>query len=270
MKNETVVLITGCSSGIGKDLCEILHDKGYAVIATARNAETIQTLKASLKLTLDVTKKELITKAVDEILSRYQKIDILVNNAGYSVRGALEEIDLSDAKAMYDVNVFGIIQMIQAVVPAMRKQKAGKIINIGSISGKFAQAMNGVYCSSKFAVEALNETLRLELYPYHIQSTVIEPGPIETNFFRTLAKHSDSRMSNLSSAYAGYYQSDGSQQNNLKKTESKDAAQNIADIIAKSRLKARYKVAVPLKFRLVLVLPDSIREKLLRARYREK
>lgn len=85
MKKETVVLITGCSSGIGRNLCEILHAKGYTVIATARNVESIQNLNASLKLTLDVTKKELIKKAVGEILSRYQKIDILVNNAGYSL-----------------------------------------------------------------------------------------------------------------------------------------------------------------------------------------
>ncbi|KAF5065407.1 short chain dehydrogenase [anaerobic digester metagenome] len=266
MKNETVVLITGCSSGIGKNLCEILHSKGYTVIATARNVESIQNLNASLKLTLDVTKKELIKKAVGEILSRYQKIDILVNNAGYSVRGALEEVDISEVKAMYDVNVFGIIHMIQAVVPIMRNQKYGKIINIGSISGKFAQAINGGYCSSKFAVEALSEAARLELHQYNIQSTVIEPGPIKTNFFSVLAQNSDDLMSNPDSAYVSFYKSDGIQRSSQKKTDVEDAARDIAYIIEKSRLNARYKVAVPLKLRLAAMLPDSIREKMLRSR----
>ncbi|MDA7026679.1 SDR family oxidoreductase [Bacillus sp. CLL-7-23] len=264
MKNQTVVLITGCSSGIGKELCEILYDQGYTVVATARNVETIKTLKASLKLSLDVTKREFITGAVREVLSRYRKIDVLVNNAGYSVRGALEEVDVSDVKTMYDVNVFGMIQMIQTVVPIMRNQQSGKIINIGSISGQFAQAINGAYCSSKFAVEALNEALRLELHQYHIQSTVIEPGAIKTNFFKTLAQNSADLMSNLNSPYARHYESDTRQRMTQKKAEAKEVARIIAKIMAKSRLKVRYKVAVPLKFRLVAALPDSLKEKLLR------
>ena len=264
MKKENVILITGCSSGIGKSLCEIFYAKGYTVIATARNVESINNLKASLKLELDVTKKESVKKAVDETIARYQKIDILVNNAGYSVRGALEEVDISEVKAMYDVNVFGVMHMIQAVLPIMRNQKQGKIVNIGSISGKFAQAINGGYCSSKFAVEALSEAARLELHQYNIQSTVIEPGPIKTNFFNTLARNSDQLMSNPDSAYVCFYKSDGKQRNSQKKTEVEDAAREIGYIIEKSKLKTRYKVVVPLKYRLVAILPDSIREKMLR------
>lgn len=264
MKENIVVLITGCSSGIGRALCEILYERGYTVIATARNVNSIKTLNASLKLTLDVTQKELMKEAIRETLLKYHKIDVLVNNAGYSVRGALEEIDISDAKTMYEVNVFGILHMIQEVVPIMRKQQYGKIINIGSISGQFAQAINGVYSSSKFAVEAFNEALRLELYSYHIQSTVIEPGPISTHFFETLVKHSTDLMENKDSAYADFYEADRRQRSAQKKTESRQAAQNIADIIAKKRLKARYKVALPLLFRLAVLLPNSVREKLLR------
>lgn len=264
MKKETVVLITGCSSGIGKNLCNILHAKGYKVIATARKVESIQDLNASLKLELDVTKKESIKKAVDETVSRYQKIDILINNAGYSVRGALEEVTISDVRAMYDVNVFGIIHMIQAVVPTMRDQRYGKIINIGSISGRFAQAINGGYCSSKFAVEALSEAARLELYQYNIQSTVIEPGPIKTNFFNILAKNSDHLMSNADSPYTSFYKSDGGQRSSQKKTEVEAAVREIANIIEKRRLNARYKVAVPMKLRLVVMLPHTIRERILR------
>ena len=123
MKNETVILITGCSTGIGRELCKILSEKGYTVVATARNVESIKDLPASLKLSLDVTQKESISSAINEVVSKFKKIDILVNNAGYSTRGALEEIDLKIAKSMFDVNVFGIINMIQAVVPEMRKKQ---------------------------------------------------------------------------------------------------------------------------------------------------
>lgn len=185
MQNETVVLITGCSTGIGRELSKILMKKGYTVVATARNVESLTDLPASLKLPLDVTQQESIHAAVNEVISRFHKIDILVNNAGYSIRGALEEINIESAKSMFDVNVFGILNTIQAIVPEMRKRQSGKIINIGSISGKFAQPINGAYCASKYAVEALSDALRLELSSYHIQVTVIEPGPIQTHFFTT-------------------------------------------------------------------------------------
>ena len=131
MKNETVILITGCSTGIGRELSKILSEKGYTVVATARSVETLKDLPVSLKLSLDVTQKESISIAIREVMSRFKKIDILVNNAGYSTRGALEEIDVNKAKSMFDVNVFGIINMIQAVVPEMHKNQSGKIINIG-------------------------------------------------------------------------------------------------------------------------------------------
>lgn len=183
MKNETVVLITGCSTGIGRELCKILSERGYIVVATARKVEALKDLTVSLKLQLDVTQKESISVAMEEVIARFKKIDILVNNAGYSTRGALEEININSVKSMLDVNVFGIINMIQAVVPEMRKKQFGKIINIGSISGKFVQPINGAYCASKYAVEAISDTLRLELHNYNIQATVIEPGPIKTNFF---------------------------------------------------------------------------------------
>lgn len=135
---------------------------------------------------------------------------------------------------MYDVNVFGIIHMIQAVVPIMRNQKYGKIINIGLISGKFAQAINGGYCSSKFAVEALSEAARLELHLYNIQSTVIEPGPIKTNFFKILAQTSGAFMSNPDSAYVSFYKSDGIQRSSQKKTEVEDAEKPLGNVNRKS------------------------------------
>jgi NADP-dependent 3-hydroxy acid dehydrogenase YdfG len=266
MKNKTVILITGCSTGIGRELCKILFDKGYTVIATAREVETLKDLPASMKLALDVTKKESISDVVNKVIAQYQKIDILVNNAGYSVRGALEEVDAEKAESIFDVNVFGIINMIQAVVPKMRKNQSGKIINIGSISGKFVQAINGVYCASKFAVEALSDALRLELHDYNIQSTVIEPGPMKTNFFKTLESNSSDIMSNSKSCYSRFYESDARYRSKQNRTDSRKAAEDIADIILKKRLKARYKVAVPFAFNMITHLPDSLKEYILNKR----
>lgn len=260
MKNEIVILITGCSTGIGRELCKILFDKGYTVVATARNVETLKDLPASLKVSLDVTQKESIYAAINEVISRFHKIDILVNNAGYSVRGALEEINVNSAKSMFDVNVFGIINMIQAVVPEMRKKRSGKIVNIGSISGKFVQPINGVYCASKFAVEALSDALRLELHSYNIQTTVIEPGPIKTNFFKTLADNSSNLMLNPNSCYSRFYESDAKYRSKQKQADPKEAAKAISDIILKGRLNSRYKVAVPFTYSMITHFPDSLKE----------
>lgn len=266
MKNETVILITGCSTGIGRELCKILFEKGCTVISTARDVEALKDLPASLKLSLDVTQKESIFDAINEVISQFKKIDILVNNAGYSTRGALEEISVKSAKSMFDVNVFGIINMIRAVVPEMRKKQSGKIINIGSISGKFVQPINGVYCASKFAVEALSDTLRLELNSYNIQTTVIEPGPIKTNFFKTMASNSNDLMLNPNSYYSSFYESDTKYRDKQNLTDSKEAAKVIADIILKKRLKSRYKVAVPFAYNMATHFPDFLREYLMKKR----
>lgn len=266
MKNEIVVLITGCSTGIGRELCNILSQKGCIVVATARNVETLKDLSASLKLPLDVTQKESIHSTINEVILKFHKIDILINNAGYSLRGALEEIDVNSSKSMFDVNVFGIINMVQAVVPEMRKKRCGKIINIGSISGKFAQPINGAYCASKFAVEALSDTLRLELHNYNIQSTVIEPGPMKTNFFNTLVDNSSDVMGNPNSCYSHFYKSDDKYRKKQKQADPKLAAQAISDIIFKKRLNARYKVAVSFLYKIVIYFPDFLREYFMKKR----
>lgn len=260
MKNETVVLITGCSTGIGRELCSILSERGYIVVATARNVETLKDLPVSLKLSLDVTQKESISVAMEEVIARFKKIDILVNNAGYSTRGALEEIDVRSAKNMFDVNVFGIINMIQAVVPEMRKKQFGKIINIGSISGKFVQPINGAYCASKYAVEAISDTLRLELHNYNIQATVIEPGPIRTNFFKTMVNNSNNLMTNQDSYYSTFYEADAKYRNDQNLTNPKEVVKTIVNIISKRMLKPRYKVAVPLAYNIAIHFPDFVRE----------
>lgn len=263
MKEQQVVLVTGCSTGMGRDICEILTNRGYIVVATARNKSTLENVPASLRLELDVTNSESVKEAIKQIVQQYQKIDVLVNNAGYSVRGALEEVPLEDIKQVFDVNVFGIVQMLQSVIPLMRIKGRGKIINIGSVSGKFAQAVNGGYCASKHAVEAINDALRIELHPFHIQSTVIEPGPIQTQFFQTLTKMSGTTLGNPNSPYKNFYLADTQNRGKQNYTDSKIAATKICNIIEKEKLKPRYQVAVPFKFRMLLRLPDSMRERML-------
>ncbi len=260
MKNKEVVLVTGCSTGMGRDICTILNKKGYIVVATARKREALNDVPATLKLKMDVTDKESIHSAVNEIIQKFNKIDVLVNNAGYTVRGALEEVSIDNVKKMFDVNVFGIINMIQEVLPEMRKVRSGKIINVGSISGLFTQGINGGYCASKHAVEAVSDALRLELKKYNIQSTVIELGAIETNFFKTLSKTSDKLMQNQNSPYSDLYQADLNYRNTQKHAKSRDAAAQICKVIMSNKLKPRYKIFVPFLFKILLKLPDSMKE----------
>lgn len=171
-----VILITGCSTGIGRDLAQRLTKAGYRVIATARKVETLDGVDTTLKLPLDVTNPASVEKAVAHVIQQLGRIDVLVNNAGYGVRGALEEVPVEQTQQMFDVNVFGVLRMIQAVVPHMRQQKSGRIINISSIAGKLPTPVNGTYSASKFALEALSDALGFELAAFGIRVVVVEPG----------------------------------------------------------------------------------------------
>lgn len=258
-----VVLITGCSSGLGYYLCEELNKNGYTVIASARNIEKLKNISASMKLQIDVTDNNSIVNGINKIINRYEKIDVLINNAGFSIRGAIEEVNLSDVKELFNVNVFGLINMIQMVLPIMRNRKSGKIINIGSISGKFAQALNGNYCASKYAVEAISDALRLELHDFNIQSTVIEPGAMNTNFFNNLESTSNKLMKNSNSPYNKLYIKDINYRKIQTRAEISTAVDKIIKIINKQKLKPRYKIVVENKMRFLLTLPDNLKEFLL-------
>ena len=199
------VLITGCSTGIGRDLVEKLVQAGYKVVATARDVNALSDLPAALKLPLDVTRPESIQYAIGQIIRHFGSIDVLVNNAGYAVRGAVEEVPVAQAQQMFDTNVFGIMRMVQAVLPHMRKQKSGRIINISSVSGKLVTPANGLYSASKFALEGLSDALRPELAPFGIEVILIEPGSIKTPFHRTVEAQGQPIFSNPTSPYQPLY-----------------------------------------------------------------
>lgn len=182
-------LITGASRGIGARIAEAALVQGDAVVATSRSAESItRRLGASnalLPLALDVTDEAQARHAVGAALDRFGRIDVLVNNAGYGLLGAVEEATADEVRRLYETNVFGLLNVTRAVLPAMRARRAGHVINISSLGGVRSSAGFGVYCSTKFAVEGLTEALHAELAPLGIHATVVEPGYFRTEFLDT-------------------------------------------------------------------------------------
>jgi short-subunit dehydrogenase len=179
-----VILITGASAGIGKAAAKLLASKGHTVYGAARRLDKMQDLKASgVKLIeMDVTVEESMVKGVNEILQTENHIDVLVNNAGYGSYGSLEEVPISEAKYQFEVNIFGLARLTQLVLPAMRAQHSGTIINISSIGGKIGEPHGVWYHATKFAVEGLSDSLRMELKQFGIDVVVIEPGAIRTEW----------------------------------------------------------------------------------------
>jgi len=185
-KNTKIILITGCSSGIGRSLVEEFASRPNTfVYATARKLESIADLKKPGGnvgiLPLDVTKTESVKKVVDFITSQHGRIDLLVNNAGMSLYYPTVEVPLSEAKRLFETNLFGVIEMVQQVAPVMVKNRSGVIVNVGSAVGVTATAYTGPYCASKAALHAWSDSLRLELAPLGVKVVVIMPGGITSS-----------------------------------------------------------------------------------------
>jgi short-subunit dehydrogenase len=175
-----VVFITGVSSGFGKRIAVLLSSKGYAVYGTSR--KDIETDHAITVLKADVTDAASMKKAVEEVILKEGRIDILINNAGMGISGAIEEFSLENIQLQMGTNVMGVVNTIQAVLPFMRKEKKGMIVNISSIGGLMGLPFQGFYSASKYAVEGLSEALRMEVKQFNIKVVVIEPGDFSTNF----------------------------------------------------------------------------------------
>jgi NAD(P)-dependent dehydrogenase (short-subunit alcohol dehydrogenase family) len=181
---QKTVLITGCSSGIGRAAAHAFNDEGWTVYATARNPADIETLgEAGCELaTLDVTDQSDVDRVVDRILDEEGAIDALVNNAGYGQFGPIEDVPTERVHEQFDVNVYGPHRLSKAVLPAMRRERDGTIVNVSSVAGRVSFPGGGVYCGSKFAVEAMSDALRNEVAEHGIDVVVVEPGPVRTNF----------------------------------------------------------------------------------------
>ena len=265
-----VVLITGCSTGIGRDLAQRLTEAGYRVAATARKADTLEDLPTALKISLDVTQPDAVNRAVTQTVETFGRIDVLVNNAGYAQFGAVEEIPVEKVEQMFDVNVFGTLRMIRAVVPHMRVQQSGRIINISSVTGKFCTPANGTYSASKFALEALSDALRLELALFGIHVVVIEPGMVKTHFHETLQDHARTILTNPESLYRTLYQVNDELWAIAAKQEAKPevVSRVIQRAIETRRPKARYQVNIPFAVKVAIRLGDSVRDLALRRTFK--
>lgn len=199
--HEQVVLITGASAGIGAALAQVLaeHYAGIRLVLAARNVEKLsrvaeQCSKAGadvLTVPTDLAQVEQVNALARAAIDRFGRVDVLVNNAGYGQMGPIELIPTMATQRQFQVNLLGPIALIQALIPVMRNQGGGRIINVSSLAGKIAFPFGGLYSASKFALESLSDSLRRELAPFNIRVSVIEPGPVSTEFFEVVDREVD-------------------------------------------------------------------------------
>ncbi len=186
-----VIIVTGASSGIGYDASVQLASQGHKVYAAARRVELMEPLREHgiVPLKVDVTDEASMQACVKAVLDGEGRIDVLVNNAGYGYFGAVENVTMEEARRQLEVNVFGLARMSQLVLPVMRSQGAGRIINISSIAGRMVFYFGGWYNVTKYSVEALSDAMRMELKPFGIDVSMIEPGAIKTDWGIIAARH---------------------------------------------------------------------------------
>jgi NAD(P)-dependent dehydrogenase (short-subunit alcohol dehydrogenase family) len=187
MSTDLVWFVTGCSTGIGRVIVETVLEAGHRAVATARNPTALADLSGRfgsrvLTLKLDVNEGSDIKSAVNAAMVRFGQIDVLINNAGYGLEGAIEETPIAQAKQQFDTNFFGLMAVTQAVLPTMRTQGSGYIVNVASVAGLRGFGGLGIYCASKFAVVGFTEALAQEVKPFGIRASVIELGPYRTDW----------------------------------------------------------------------------------------
>src|SRR6266480_3803263 len=173
------ILVTGASSGIGQSTARLLADRGFTVFGTARKPDPAKREPFTM-LALDVRSDESVRTCIDQVMAKAGRLDVLVNNAGYAMMGAAEETSVEEARAQFETNFFGIVRMVNAVLPGMRAAGRGKIINISSLAGNTAIPYSAFYSASKFAVEGYSESLWYEVRPLGINVSLVEPGFVNT------------------------------------------------------------------------------------------
>lgn len=268
---QKTVLITGCSSGIGRATAHAFNDEGWTVYATARNPADVETLgEAGCELaTLDVTDEDDVDRVVDRILDEEGALDALVNNAGYGQFGPIEDVTTDKVHEQFDVNVYGPHRLIRAVLPAMRRERDGTIVNVSSVAGRVSFPGGGVYAGSKFALEAMSDALRNEVREFGVDVVVVEPGPVRTGFSDRVAREADPEEADgieRSGAYDDFYAlfedaklvgGDGP-----GAVEPELVAAEIFDAASATRPPARVQPGTPARVGvLARFLPDALRDK---------
>lgn len=272
---SNAVLITGCSSGIGRETAKLLAGQGRTVYATARRLDSIADLEAwgCKLLELDVTDEDSAKAAVDTVVEAEGAVGVMINNAGINELGAIETVPLDRVRRIFETNLFGMIRMCQLVLPGMRAQGAGRIVNVGSMNGRLTFPGMGNYCATKHAMEAVSDALRHEVRPFGVHVSLIQPGMVKTAFGNTAAAHRGHSEDTAYSAYndqiaetAASWQ-DGSMAKLACGPE--DVAEAIGKAVVATNPRARYMVAPSARLMLGTrkVLPDSAFDAFIRSQF---
>jgi len=272
-----VAVVTGCSTGIGLATAVLLKERGWRVFATARKERDLKMLRdyGLLDVDMDLSDSASVNKAAQEILGGEQgKVGALVNNAGFGQPGAVEDLSREALRAQFEVNVFGLQELTRAFIPALRAQGAGRIVNISSVLGNVSLPFLGAYCSSKFALEALSDSLRVELHGTGVALSVIQPGPIITAFRQNAIDQLESSVSENESRFGEFFARELRRRRNSIKTpgimnKSPEAvAKKVAHALESSRPWRRYCIT-PSAYAGALVrrfLPYAVVDAILRGR----
>ncbi len=245
-----VAIVTGSSSGIGFSTAVMLARNSFYTYASMRNLSKSNAIKEIAKkenlplqpIQLDVTDDRSVKEAINKVLDEKKTIDVLVNNAGYGLIGCVEDLSIEEVKAQFETNVFGAIRVTQAVLPVMRKQKHGVIINVSSIAGRIAFPISNAYASTKFALEGLSESMRYEVEQFGIKVVLIEPGVITTNFVSAMVM--PKKVLEQNSPYAQFMQkvNDGFKLKRENATDSEEVAKVILKAVTAENPEPRYLV----------------------------
>jgi short-subunit dehydrogenase len=240
------VLVTGCSTGIGRAVVEDLLLQGHTVWATARRPDTLADLadRGAHVTALDVTDEASMSAAVAEVEAVHGSVGTLVNNAGFGEYGAVEEVDMDKVRAMFETNVFGLARMCQLVLPGMRRAGKGRIINIGSMGGRFTFPLGGYYHATKYAVEALTDALRMEVTAFGVDVALVEPGITRSSFVEKTTE-SDGMGGAPDSPYAALRASVSRSNaeaytNRMMSVSAESVAQVVTSAVAADRPRTRY------------------------------
>jgi NAD(P)-dependent dehydrogenase (short-subunit alcohol dehydrogenase family) len=266
-----VAIVTGASSGIGAAAARRLHALGYTVYAVARRIELMAPLADDgiRPVRVDVTDDAALAALVSRVIAETGRVDVLVNNAGYGAMGALEDVPMAEARRQFDVNLFALARLTQLVLPYMRQNRGGRIINVSSIGGKVHVPLSGWYHATKFAVEGLSDALRLDLAPFGIRVVVIEPGAINTEWHDVAAENL------LATSGQGAYAAEAAR---VVKVMSAAGLASPPEVVAKAigravvarRPRTRYAVGLGAKPVILArrVLPDRVFDLLVRLTFR--
>ncbi|WP_155205077.1 SDR family oxidoreductase [Xanthovirga aplysinae] len=265
-----IALVTGASSGIGEAIAKHLLTSGFKVYGTSRSQRESKPNEIQF-LQMDVTEETSVRQAVEEINTKEGRIDVLVNSAGLGIIFALEDVPIEDVKKVFETNVYGALKVCKAVMPIMRAQRSGHIINISSIAGEVGLPFRGIYSASKFALEGITEAMRMELMPFGVKASILQPGDFNTNIGQNRVEPNQ----NKNSPYSKYLQvSNALIEKGMQKAPTPEVIGPLVEkIINTANPKERYRVGAFLETITPVLkkyLPYKVYEKLIMNHYKIK